>query len=1303
MGDVEDFDKKKSHSQRHSGRKAEKKEAKNKHVQDLTAQQRNPKAFAFQSVVKAQRRFVRTQDIKSKKHHIPVVDRTPLEPPPVVVAVVGGPKVGKTTLLRCLIKNYTNQRLSDIQGPVTIVVGKKRRLTFIEVNNDVNCMIDIAKVADIVLMIIDATFGIEMEVFEFLEICRAHGTPRVMGILNHLDMLRDNKSLKKKKKALKHRFQVELYPGAKLFYFSGLIREEYLKNDIKNLGRFISVMKFRPLTWRTSHPYVIVDRYEDITNPERIREEPKCDREVVLYGYVRGISFQQSQAVHIPGCGDFKIKDMSFLPDPCPLPEHLKKRSLNAKERLTYAPMSGVGGVMYDKDAVYIDLGGSHHPNKVKSQVKESDDEEEGVLQPLLDLQKTANEKQAQSRIQLFSHSKFIANETKDANEEEDTGGITDRTSSEGLPLFETVTDNTGRVRRRALFNDNLENNVDELESDDDDDEDGETSEEEEEEDIEDEDGETSDEEEEEDVNDISPPKKKFKNDSGVESDSEDYDLDSDLLDIQQHNLALKVDSEVKEPAAARKIMPLSKNKDSDISQKIQGILEKINTSQQNTKMPSTTNKCKILDDDEEEEEEENKDIGLSNDGKPSSSVVQDKGEESEGTNSSTSDEDEDEKGKEEYRMEMFKQATSNFYKNQSTVSFLRKYIYGEIKEEEENRLEEEEEDFGGLFRRTSKVRKPGELYSVQAVMDDTDTSRYIPPVLQEWGDSEVRATVMDCFVTGDWKDRDAQTLLKMDDEDNLYGDFEDLETGSKFSAQTDQKQQQEEENKDGKDEVQEPKKEKSAKEKLLEKKRRLKEMFDSEYDDKGGDHFDNLKAEMSQQAQLNRAEFEGLDDQLRVQYEGFRPGLYVRMEFSNFPCEFITNFDASYPVIVGGLLENETNMGFIRVRIKVHRWYPKILKNRDPLILSLGWRRFQSPIYYAKREDNFRLRSLKYARKYLHIEAMLWGPVTQVNTGFVALQNITDRVPEFRIAANGVVLETDKSSKIVKKLKFIGTPEKILRKTAFIKDMFNSETEVAKFVGAKVQTQSGIRGIIKKFKGRNGLFRATFEDMIKMSDVVVLKTWVPLELAQHCFPVRSLLLPSNEKAAWQGMRTVAQIKKDKGIKALPNPDSFYTEITSRREYIPLPLRVPKDLQKSLPYHLKPKVTPKAQKEQRVVVVKNPQEVQMDTFMKRLKVMMEDRIEKEEREKTKKKQKFQKDIAEREHMRLVREKRRKAAICKYKDMIVSQKLKESISCQTASELKAAINLHRAGDYMWQARIRRQVTPYGVSSPANDSY
>lgn len=50
------------------------------------------------------------------------------------------------------------------------------------------------------------------------------------------------------------------FQGAKLFYLSGMVNEEYQKTEVHNLCRFISVMKFRPLQWRLTHPYIVVDR-----------------------------------------------------------------------------------------------------------------------------------------------------------------------------------------------------------------------------------------------------------------------------------------------------------------------------------------------------------------------------------------------------------------------------------------------------------------------------------------------------------------------------------------------------------------------------------------------------------------------------------------------------------------------------------------------------------------------------------------------------------------------------------------------------------------------------------------------------------------------------------------------------------------------------------------------------------------------------------------------------------------------------------------------------------------------------------
>ncbi|GAB1606535.1 ribosome biogenesis protein BMS1 homolog [Argonauta hians] len=1046
---------KKKHHKRQSGLKAEKKKAKLKIEDNRSAKQKNPKAFTVQSTKKAHKGVQRAEDIKAKRHHIPIVDRTPIDAPPIIVAVVGPPKVGKTTLLKCIAKKYCHQKLSTIEGPITVLAGKQRRLTLIECNNDINCMIDVAKVADLVLLLVDASFGFEMEIFEFLNICQVHGFPRVMGVLTHLDTFRDGKQMKKVKKRMKTRFWTEIYQGAKLFYLSGLVNEEYQSQEVHNLCRFISIMKFRPLQWKISHPYLLVDRMEDITNRECLRVNPKCDRNVSLYGYLRGTCMKNTTKIHIPGCGDYAIDDVQFLPDPCPTPDMSKKRTLNIKERPIYAPMSGVGGIIYDKDAVYIDMDQKQDdPNKADKGNKENNT----LLSSLMSVQNTVDKKMSESQLTMFSNGASIQH-LDTIYESEDDG-----------------------------------------------------------------------------------------------NNEEEADEESEA----------NSDSETEEPAAKRAKVSASpklpwKKGIGDLSSDEEGDEE---------------------DDDEDDEAEESDDF-----------VDSDSSEE-EGNSKENGVEDlSQEKGHLHWKSDLLQKASLSYRKRQAEKINYRKLIYGDddgdVPEEDSD-----EEKIGGLFKLINK--KSAENQSRKSC-HNADCSKLVIDKFHDWSSNEVKDQVRDCFITGRKNFGDAAAALLEEDADEVFGDFEDLETGETYQGkgETDTKADDNAMD-DNEDESQ------TAEEKRLEEKLKLKEMFDKGYDNKGDDEFyETWKSEAESQAKLNREEFTNLPDEVRVQYEGYRPGMYLRIEIKNMPCEFTEHFDPSYPIIVGGIQNIEGNIGFVRARFKKHRWYKKILKSRNPVIMSVGWRRFQTlPAYYIQ-DHNYRNRLLKYTPEHLHCNTMFWGPIVPQGTGILAIETLDNSSPGFCIAATGVVLEMDKSNEIVKKLKLTGTPLKIFQKSAFIKDMFNTPLEVAKFTGACLRTVSGIRGQIKKaIKTPPGAFRATFEDKIVMSDIVFVRTWYPVDLPRFYNTVTSLLLSATDRLSWRGMRTVGQIRKDQNIPVPNNQDSAYKKI-QRKERPMKAFKIPQDLKQALPFKSTLKnMAPHQIPIKRVAVVKDPKEAKVAKLMR---------------------------------------------------------------------------------------------------------
>lgn len=164
-------------------------------------------------------------------------------------------------------------------------------------------MVDVAKVVDLALLLIDASIGFEMETFEFLCLLHNHGMPNVMGVLTHLDYFKENKNQRKTKKRMKKRFWKEVHEGAKLFYFSGLQSDgSYPKTEVNNLARYVTIQKIKMLSWRTQHSYVLSDRFDVVETPDDTDTNT-----VSFYGYVRGTYMDRYNRVHINGLGDYDI------------------------------------------------------------------------------------------------------------------------------------------------------------------------------------------------------------------------------------------------------------------------------------------------------------------------------------------------------------------------------------------------------------------------------------------------------------------------------------------------------------------------------------------------------------------------------------------------------------------------------------------------------------------------------------------------------------------------------------------------------------------------------------------------------------------------------------------------------------------------------------------------------------------------------------------------------------------------------------------------------------------------------------
>lgn len=982
-------------------------------------------------------------------------------------------------------------------------------------------MVDMSKVADIVLLMIDGNFGFEMETMEFLNILAASGMPgNVFGILTHLDLFKKPQTLKDAKKRLKNRFWSELYQGAHLFYLSGVINGRYPDREIHNLSRFISVMKNpRPLIWRNSHPYTVIDSFRDITHPTKIEEDEKCDRTVVLSGYLRGTNFSaQGQRVHIPGLGDYTITAMEALPDPCPTPfmdqvvakatGKTGRKRLDEKEKKLHAPMSDKSGLKIDGDTIWITR------EKGFNFDQDGDDEERGEGEELI--------------VSLQNERKLLG-ETEEGVRLFSNGGAITRVAGE---------EDTGRKQQRsARFVEREEQTDDEFSPTDDE---GFVI------------GEELGPEDEVEITEEKLGKVFRKSDDKVEGNVAFADSDSDLGSISGDEA--------------------EEDSDDDFDEEDEAVRWKEN-------MLATAQKLH---------------------GKKRSYRTSD--------------------------------LAKMMYDESITPAEVLKRWKGEVGEEPEEDIEEDS-DGEAFFKRSGRE-----------ISDEKSEDRAVPilgydALEAKWSIEGAIDNLRQRFSTADLSkgksggDSGSDDGEGEDSDDEGDGEFQDLEAGEE-EEKPDDIEAEREKNARRKEELKLRFEEEDREGFSNDKANARREGVDEEQEFGEDDWYDAQKAQIQKQLDINKAEFEMLDDSQRVNVEGFRAGMYAKIVIEGVASEFVTKFSPRMPIIVGGLSATEDRFGFVQVRIKRHRWHKKILKTNDPLIFSLGWRRFQTMPVYSISDSRVRNRMLKYTPEHMHCFGTFYGPLIAPNTGFSCYQSFSSKNPGFRIAATGTVLNVDEASEIVKKLKLTGTPYKIFKNTAFIKDMFTTSVEIAKFEGASIKTVSGIRGQIKKALSKpEGHFRATFEDKILMSDIVFLRAWYPIKPHRFYNPVTNLI-------GWEGMRLTGQVRADQNLQTPQQKNSQYKPIERATRHFN-PLRIPRALAAELPFKSQIVQTKKQTKEtymSKRAVVLGGEEKKARDLMQKLMTVRNEKVTKRREKKEEKRVEYRKKVAENQEKRGEREK-----------------------------------------------------------------
>ena len=105
----------------------------------------------------------------------------------------------------------------------------------------------------------------------------------------------------------------------------------------------------------------------------------------------------------------------------------------------------------------------------------------------------------------------------------------------------------------------------------------------------------------------------------------------------------------------------------------------------------------------------------------------------------------------------------------------------------------------------------------------------------------------------------------------------------------------------------------------------------------------------MKKQEEAKKIEKSTKKVKINEQTNFFQKGFYVKITLEKVKYADFLQVSHKMPVILSRINLGEDNLAFVKVNFKRHRWYSNLLKSNDPIIVSSGWRRYQTMITFAQ------------------------------------------------------------------------------------------------------------------------------------------------------------------------------------------------------------------------------------------------------------------------------------------------------------------------------------------------------------------